>query len=210
MRYLLIILFLVTSAPLRAEYYNTSIFSREQRIQSWKSQRDKGIVKQKLDFSCGAASLATILQQHYALDINEAKLIDLIGLKDLFSFTDLAIISEELGFKGVAIALDFNMLKQLKIPAILYINYHDNEHFSVIRAANEHYVWLGDPSWGNIKMSSNKFRSYWETRDDKKSPGKILLIIPQNISEKKAKKTFFGVVNSTPSTFFITSPTERY
>ncbi|ENS7173602.1 peptidase C39, partial [Neisseria gonorrhoeae] len=34
-------------------------------MQSWKARRDFNIVKQDLDFSCGAASVATLLNNFY-------------------------------------------------------------------------------------------------------------------------------------------------
>jgi len=37
-------------------------------IKSWKTLRDERVVKQDLDYSCGAASLATLLNEHYGLD----------------------------------------------------------------------------------------------------------------------------------------------
>jgi hypothetical protein len=44
-------------------------------IKSWKDLRDADIVMQKLDFSCGAASLATILKGFYDYDVTEQDIL---------------------------------------------------------------------------------------------------------------------------------------
>ena len=42
-------------------------------VQSWKTLRDAHVVKQDLDYSCGAASLATLLNEFYGQSATEAK-----------------------------------------------------------------------------------------------------------------------------------------
>lgn len=41
------------------------------KIQSWKARRDFNIVKQDLDFSCGAASVQTLLNNFYGQELAE-------------------------------------------------------------------------------------------------------------------------------------------
>jgi predicted double-glycine peptidase len=56
---------------------------------------------------------------------------------------------------------------------------------------NQGVVWLGDPSWGNRKLSENKFTSMWEVRNHETLKGKILLITPENESLAQINKNFF-------------------
>jgi len=35
------------------------------KVKSWKAFRDERVVKQDMDYSCGAASLATVLNEYY-------------------------------------------------------------------------------------------------------------------------------------------------
>lgn len=44
-------------------------------VQSWKTLRDKLVLKQDMDFSCGAASLATILRECYGVPVTERDLL---------------------------------------------------------------------------------------------------------------------------------------
>ena len=44
-------------------------------IQSWKEQKDAGVVKQDLDYSCGASSLATILTYFYQNPTSERQIL---------------------------------------------------------------------------------------------------------------------------------------
>ncbi|RGA89472.1 peptidase C39, partial [Neisseria meningitidis] len=44
-------------------------------MQSWKERRDFNIVKQDLDFSCGAASVATLLNNFYGQTLTEEEVL---------------------------------------------------------------------------------------------------------------------------------------
>jgi len=45
-------------------------------VKSWKSMRYNKIEKQDEDFSCGSASVATILRSFYGLDVYEKDVLD--------------------------------------------------------------------------------------------------------------------------------------
>ena len=45
------------------------------QVKSWKTLRDNRIVKQDLDFSCGAAALATLLNEFYGQNVTEENLL---------------------------------------------------------------------------------------------------------------------------------------
>ncbi len=172
-------------------------------IRTWKDLRDSNIEKQDEDFSCGSASVATILRSFYGQAVYEKDILDEVikaGDDGTASFADLEQAVKRFGFKAVGLTLDFEKLKSIKIPAIVYLRYRDKDHFSVIRGVNEHgLVWLGDPSWGNRTFSASRFKSMWEMRDDENLKGKILLIIPENKSLAKLNKDFFKPpkINST-------------
>ncbi len=44
-------------------------------IQNWKTLRDARVVKQDLNYSCGAASLATLLNEFYGQSVTEEVLL---------------------------------------------------------------------------------------------------------------------------------------
>ncbi len=177
-------------------YLNYQTATGSVPIKSWKNLRDNQIEKQDKDFSCGSAAVATILRFFYGKEIYEAdilaEILEKTGVDDTASFADLEQAVKKFGFKAVGLTLNFEKLRQLKIPAIVYVYYRDNDHFSVLRGVNdEGVVWLGDPSWGNRKLSENQFNAMWETRDDNVLKGKILLIIPEDKSLAQLDDFFY-------------------
>ncbi len=162
---------------------------------TWKMLRDEHIVKQDLDYSCGAASAATIMNGFYGLNVTEAELLE--GMEDdgAASFQDLADAVGAYGLKGVGVALNFEQLRQLKVPAIVYLKYRDDDHFSVVRGvAKDGSVFLGDPSWGNRRFTKHQFLSMWETRSDDNLKGKMLLLLPDGVDVAAIDRSFFGAV----------------
>lgn len=160
-------------------------------VTSWKTMRDSRIVKQDLDYSCGAASVATILNEYYGQSVTEKKILKLMGKEDMrASFKDMAKALTKLGFRGVGYAASFDQLTSLKVPVIAYTKHRKSDHFSVIRGINGDTVWLADPSLGNRTFSKHQFLEMWETRDEDTLKGKILAIIPAD-QEIQSADDFF-------------------
>lgn len=193
LNFMLAILMLVSSFACSSEqlYINDMGFQKSIPIKSWKTLRDDRIVKQDLDYSCGAASIATILNEYYGLTITEEEILKRMNKEDLrASFDDMANALAQLGFRGVGLAASFEQLTKLKIPVIIYAQYRKNDHFSVLRGIDKNTVWLADPSLGNRTYSKHQFLKMWETRHNSELKGKILAIIPANQSIAGAEDFF--------------------
>lgn len=148
-------------------------------VKSWKTQRDDRITKQDQDYSCGAASLATILNSYYGQSVTEEALLKVMDKGDLrASFEDMARALPSFGFRGVGYAASFEQLSQLRIPVVVYLKHRKDDHFSVVRGINATTIWLADPSLGNRRMSKTQFLEMWETRGDAALKGKLLAILP--------------------------------
>jgi predicted double-glycine peptidase len=175
---------------------------------TWLDLRNKDLVSQKFDYSCGSASLSTIFTYFYKKNISESDVLDTIldgnntiqddGKNVLFSFFDLARVAIKKDFKSFSLELDFQTLKKLKIPAILYVIIRKEPHFTVFKAIDKNHIYLADPSFGNIKMPLEKFKDIFNTNDKK---GKILLVIPKNkevlnYAFMKVKKQDKSILNS--------------
>jgi len=168
-------------------------------IKTWKDLRDERIVKQDLDYSCGAASVATIMNGFYGMRITERELLGVMEEDGAASFQDLAEVVRSYGLKGVGVALNFEQLRQLEVPAIAYLKYRDDDHFSVVRSVDvDGSVTLGDPSWGNRRFTKHQFLNMWETRPEEELKGKMLLLLPDGIDLSIIDRSFFG--SSTAST----------
>lgn len=171
----------------------------ETAVTSWKEQRDAGVVLQELDYSCSAASIATILQGFYGYPVTERVVIDAIGKTTLASFADMAAALPKFGFKGIGLALSYAQLRALKVPVVVYLRAHDgNEHFSVWQGASEDEVWLKDPSWGNMRLPVERFLREWQTRDDPEHQGKILLVLPKTAAEHTTHPGFLHIPAALP------------
>ncbi|MBT9169587.1 MAG: hypothetical protein DDT19_02949 [Syntrophomonadaceae bacterium] len=167
-------------------------------VKSWIDIKNSNLIRQEYDYSCGSASVGTILKYFFNDDVSEQEVLDFILKKKgidksdkgkleekdtVLSFYDLKGFAEEKGYKSLGLALNLGTLKKLKVPAIVFVTIRKKEHFSVYKGMDERFVYLADPSFGNIKVTREKFEEMFYSREDKKQPGKILVFIP--IDEKK-------------------------
>lgn len=155
-------------------------------MQSWKARRDAQVVKQNQDFSCGAASLATLLNSCYGQALSEAQILKDMDKPDMMAnFEDMSRVVNRYGFKAGGVALSYEQLSKLTVPAVVYLQVKGNDHFSVLRGISTSHVQLADPSMGNRTFSKAQFQEMWETRDDVKLKGKILLVLPLEAAATK-------------------------
>ena len=159
------------------------------KFMTWKDQRDEGIVKQQFDYTCGAASVATILTYFYNHPIAEADVLTKLEDEELYSFDDLSQVVATLGFKAIGLSLSFSDLKKLKIPTVAHLHYRGQDHFTVIRGINDDgTVRLADSAFGNRRMREAEFKKYWE----QDAGGSVLVVIPQDIVSVDISTHYFG------------------
>lgn len=97
-------------------------FYFEKPIKSWKDFRDEGIVKQNLDYSCGAASVATVLNSFYGKNVTEAQLLKAMNKEDArASFEDMARVVQHWGFKAQGFASSWEQLQQFMCAIAVWI-----------------------------------------------------------------------------------------
>nr|VFK41581.1 MAG: hypothetical protein BECKTC1821E_GA0114239_101221 [Candidatus Kentron sp. TC] len=179
------LLFLVAAGTVCADgaLLVTHSLSGHVPVKSWKTLRDARIVKQDLDYSCGAASLATILNEFYGQSVTEKELLDAMDKGDLrASFQDMQRALPQFGFKAQGFAASYGQLAKLKLPVVVYLKHRKDDHFSVLRGIDGDTVWLADPSLGNRTYGKSQFLDMWETRegdqDDSGLKGKFLALLP--------------------------------
>lgn len=155
-------------------------------IKSWKSLRDARVVKQDLDYSCGAASIATVLTEYYQRKTSEREVLELLiqltGKQGRASFAGMASILPKLGFRAVGLATTWDKLVELKIPVIIYVRQRKEDHFTVISGIDKQRVRLSDSSLGNRVLTRGQFKEIWETREEEGLEGKMLAILPADQS----------------------------
>jgi len=180
-------------------YLRGPSLSGEIKVKSWKALRDERVVKQDMDYSCGAASLATLLNEYYGQSLTEQDLLRAMATGDLMaSFENMQQALLKFGFRAVGISASYDQLAKLNMPGIVYLEHRKTEHFSVLRGIDESTVWLADPSQGNRTYSRWQFLDMWDTRtgttENAELKGKILLVFP---ADGKARS---------PSDFFTKTP----
>jgi uncharacterized protein len=142
------------------------------RVQSMRALRDAGVVRQKYDYSCGSAALATLLT--YALDdpTDEDAILRVIlsplasdELRALqkrgLSLLDLQKIAQGRGHKAQGFRIAADQLSKLSRPLIVFIKPNGYEHFAVFKGLRGDRVHLADPSLGNVRMPLYRFLDMW-------------------------------------------------
>jgi predicted double-glycine peptidase len=141
-------------------------------ITSVRAQRDAGVVKQRYDYSCGAASLATLLT--YGLnDVVGEELVlralldsmspdELVALQRKgLSLRDLQRLAQMRGHKAAGFRIHHTDLRRVERPVIVFIKPWGYEHFAVLKGVQGDRVYLADPSLGNVRMPLYRFVDMW-------------------------------------------------
>lgn len=141
-------------------------------LHSWKWHRDRNVVKQGFDYSCGSAALATLMCYYFEDAVTEDEvLLNILGPmtkeevrdreKNGLSLLDLKHCAELKGYQAVGVKLKYGSLPKLKGPVLIHLQTADYKHFAVLKGVRGNRVYLADPSRGNIRMSIDRFAKEW-------------------------------------------------
>jgi predicted double-glycine peptidase len=138
-------------------------------VVSFRERRFLNLVEQSTDFSCGAAALATVLNEAYGWRLSEEDVIQgMLAEGDTetiqvqgFSMLDMKRYAESLGLRARGYRIDAPRLQQLKIPTIVLLNIRGYKHFVVLQRIDQGWVYVGDPVLGHKKMSMDDFLQGW-------------------------------------------------
>lgn len=141
-------------------------------VTSMREARFSNLVRQQTDYSCGAASLATILRYAYHLDADENTVIEgMLSLADAeivkergFSLLDIKRYVESLGMRGRGYRVDEDRLRTLRVPSLVLMDVNGFRHFVVLKQVRGDLVELGDPILGNRVVPLPEFLEAWPSR----------------------------------------------
>lgn len=132
-------------------------------------QRFTDVVRQRYDFSCGSAALATLLRYHYDYNVEEAAAFrgmwshgDRAQIRRLgFSLLDMKrwLASRGVAADGYKVTLD--QVAKTGVPGIALIQVKAYRHFVVVKGVRGDEVLLGDPSTGLSIMPVAEFKKAW-------------------------------------------------
>ncbi|UNK59048.1 C39 family peptidase [Pseudoxanthomonas daejeonensis] len=141
-------------------------------VVSMREARFSNLVRQQTDYSCGAASLATILKYAYHLDADETTVIEgMLSLSDAevvkergFSLLDIKRYVESLGLRGRGYRVDEARLRSLRVPSLVLMDVNGFRHFVVLKQVNGDMVEVADPILGNRVLPLPEFLDAWPSR----------------------------------------------
>lgn len=157
------------ATAMKAEVQTSPGTSYPMRLTSLKEARFRNTIRQKYDFSCGSAAVATLLTYQYGYPIDEQTAFDVmftngdrakIG-KEGFSLLDIKRFLASKGFEADGFAVPLEKLDDEGIPAIVLINERGYHHFVVVKGYKNGRVLVGDPARGTRSMSRRRFDAMW-------------------------------------------------
>jgi predicted double-glycine peptidase len=142
--------------------------------------RRQNVVMQALDFSCGAAALATVLRYGFADTVTESELIGYIfvfgqtpteGYKKYFKRQGFTLLDlkraarargyQGTGYKGMTLDELLEFIEGERTPVLVPIRPMGYNHFVVVRGVAGNRILLADPAKGNTTMTLTHFLDVW-------------------------------------------------
>jgi hypothetical protein len=140
-------------------------------VRTFKQIRDENIIPQNFDYSCGPASLATILTYYFGDIVTEQEIVTfLLRTTSLtkvrerlgFSLLDLKNFARYKGYEVTGYRMDLDYLVSLDKPVLIPVTIKDYAHFIIFRGLKGDRVFLADPALGNITMRVERFLKMWK------------------------------------------------
>lgn len=141
------------------------------KISCLREIRDRNVIKQSLDYSCGPAGLATILNYYLNDPITEKEIINALlkstPLKKVmerkgFSLLDLKNFAQDRGYVVNGYKMDIESLRTLGKPVLVPIKFKNYRHFVVVKAVVGDRVFIADPTTGNATVKLCNFTEIWQ------------------------------------------------
>jgi uncharacterized protein len=132
-------------------------------------RRYHDIYRQKFDFSCGSAALASLLTFHYNRPTSEPTVIRFMYeagdkakiQREGFSLLDMKNYLQSVGLRSNGYREPLDKLAAIGIPAIVLINRDGYMHFVLIQGVTKNKVLVGDPAQGKKIMDRKDFQKMW-------------------------------------------------
>ncbi len=139
-------------------------------VESGEALQGRNILRQKYDYSCGSAALATLLNYHLGEDLTEMQVIhglmkygnpESIRERRAFSLLDMKRFVDALGYRGGGYRAEMKNLMELDVPVIVPIEVGGYKHFVVFQGIHDNRVFLADPWLGHTTYPVGVFEDMW-------------------------------------------------
>lgn len=137
-------------------------------VKSYQEIKNERVIRQTYEQSCGASSLATLLNILDDRKFDELKLLKTMSGQNLYtdmvSFADLNDAVKKLGYESNSYQINReNLDKLVNIPMLVKIEDDPRfPHFVIIINHKGNYLQVLDPSHGEYISSKSQFFSIWD------------------------------------------------
>jgi uncharacterized protein len=139
------------------------------KVMSWVDIPFRSTVRQRFDFSCGSAAVATLLSYHYGKPTSEQqpfaqmwKAGDQAVIKKAgFSMYDMKMYFESIGLRAEGYRMNVDGLRKANRPAIVLLDLNGYKHFVVVKGVRGNTVLVGDPIRGLHQYQAAEFQKSW-------------------------------------------------
>src|SRR3546814_935616 len=120
-------------------------------------------------FSCGSASVATLLTYHYETPLAEAVVFEEMFVRgdqakiqaEGFSMLDIKQFLDRRGLESDGFRMSLDKLADIGVPAIVLINTGGYRHFVVIKGIEAERILVADPAFGTTIWPRDRFEAAW-------------------------------------------------
>jgi hypothetical protein len=132
--------------------------------------RDRHVIKQNYDYSCGSAALATLLNYYVGENLTERQVIQglmeygnksKIAERKAFSLLDMKKFVNKLGYEAAGYKAELKDILGLNKPCIVPLEFFGYRHFTVLKGFHNEHIFLADPFRGNTSYTISEFEKMW-------------------------------------------------
>jgi uncharacterized protein len=139
------------------------------KVMSWADIPFRSIVRQRYDFSCGSAAVATLLTYHYQRPTSEQQSFSemwktgdrSVITKSGFSMFDMKNYLQTAGFHAEGYRMSVDDLAKGERPAIVLLDLNGFKHFVVVKGVKNDIVLVGDSIRGLTQFTKAEFVKSW-------------------------------------------------
>jgi uncharacterized protein len=154
-------------------------------LTSLKELKFRSVIKQKYDFSCGSAALATLLTYHYNAPVKEMSVaLDMWNQGDQaaikkhgFSMLDMQQYLARHGIRSNGYRSSLDRLAKAAVPGIVLLKINGYLHFTIVEGIKDGRVLLADPALGTRAISASQFSNEWNG---------VVFVILDDVQEARA------------------------
>lgn len=147
-----------------------SILTRH-KIKPLSEFQSERLVRQQYEYSCGSASLATILNYYLGELFTEKEVIhgmlrygdaERIKIRRAFSLLDMKRFVNALGYEANGYKGTIDDIQDPDFwPCIVPITFFDYKHFIVVKGVTNGHIFVADPWNGHTSYTIGQFKEMW-------------------------------------------------